>query len=462
MSDIENSQAKLLIDVIAGISAAGGLLFGYDTGIISAALLQITPQFHLDIGGQQIVTSAIIAGALVGCLGAAPLSDRGGRRRTVMVAAAIFILGTLVASLANGTWMLTAARFVLGLAVGAASQIVPLYISELAPAHRRGRLVGLFQLAVVCGLLVSFVTGYLLRHESWRLMFGLGIIPAVILLLGMAFLPNSPRWLAMQGDFEGARTVLRRVRESHHTAEEELQSIIDAHDRQDPWSELARPWVRPALVAAIGVALLCQLSGINAVLYYAPTIFSGAGFGQGSALLTSVAVGIAIIVATLFGNWAVEAIGRRALLLWFLPGASLCLLVLAELFHMQASGGTSHPWLMVTSLLGYAVLNVGSLSVTIWIIGAEVFPLSVRGKGMGLVAAAHWGADLLISMTTLSMVKGFGAGGTFLLFGLINALAYLFVLRFVPETRGLSLEEIEARLRAGTFLRTASGQQLGR
>ncbi|GAA4481381.1 sugar porter family MFS transporter [Gluconacetobacter asukensis] len=462
MNEIENSQAKLLINVIAGISAAGGLLFGYDTGIISAALLQITPQFHLDIGGQQIVTSAIIAGALVGCLGAAPLSDRGGRRRTVMVAAAIFILGTLVASLANGTWMLTAARFVLGLAVGAASQIVPLYISELAPAHRRGRLVGLFQLAVVCGLLVSFVTGYLLRHESWRLMFGLGIIPAVILLLGMAFLPNSPRWLAMQGDFEGARTVLRRVRESHHTAEEELQSIIDAHDRQEPWSELARPWIRPALVAAIGVALLCQLSGINAVLYYAPTIFSGAGFGQGSALLTSVAVGIAIIVATLFGNWAVEAIGRRALLLWFLPGASLCLLVLAELFHMQASGGTSHPWLMVASLLGYAVLNVGSLSVTIWIIGAEVFPLSVRGKGMGLAAAAHWGADLLISMTTLSMVQGFGAGGTFLLFGLINALAYLFVLRFVPETRGLSLEEIEGRLRAGTFLRTASGHQLGR
>ncbi|MFT8778394.1 MAG: MFS transporter, partial [Gluconacetobacter liquefaciens] len=205
----------------------------------------------------------------------------------------------------------------------------------------------------------------------------------------------------------------------------------------------------------------CQLSGINAVLYYAPTIFSGAGFGEGSALLTSVAVGVAIIVATLFGNWAVEAIGRRALLLWFLPGASLCLLVLAELFHMQATG-TSHPWLMVAALLGYAVLNVGSLSVTIWIIGAEVFPLSVRGKGMGLVAAAHWAADLLISLTTLSMVQSFGAGGTFLLFGLVNALAFLFVLRFVPETRGLSLEEIEGRLREGTFLRTASGHRLGR
>ncbi|MFW7269534.1 sugar porter family MFS transporter [Gluconacetobacter sp. Hr-1-5] len=461
MNEKENPQAKLLINVIAGISAAGGLLFGYDTGIISAALLQITPQFHLDIGGQQIVTSAIIAGALVGCMGAAPLSDRCGRRRTVMVAAAIFIIGTLVAALADSTRMLTVARFVLGLAVGAASQIVPLYISELAPAHRRGRLVGLFQFAVVFGILVSYIAGYLLRHESWRIMFGLGIIPAVILLLGMAFLPNSPRWLAMRGDFDGARTVLRRVRSSHHTAEQELQSIIDAHDRQAPWSELARPWIRPALVAAVGVALLCQLSGINAVLYYAPTIFSGAGFGEGSALLTSIAVGVAIIVATLFGNWAVEAIGRRALLLWFLPGASLCLLALAELFHMQAAGA-SHPWLMVAALLGYAVLNVGSLSVTIWIIGAEVFPLSVRGKGMGLVAAAHWAADLLISLTTLSMVQSFGAGGTFLLFGLVNALAFLFVLRFVPETRGLSLEEIEGRLREGTFLRTAGGHRLGR
>ncbi|ACI51174.1 sugar transporter [Gluconacetobacter diazotrophicus PA1 5] len=452
MNEKERPEANLIIDVIAGISAAGGLLFGYDTGIISAALLQIAPQFHLGIGGQQIVTSAIIAGALLGCLGAAPLSDRGGRRRTVMLAATVFIIGTAMASLAGSVWMLTLARFVLGLAVGAASQIVPLYISELAPARRRGRLVGMFQLAVVSGVLVSFIVGYLLRHDSWRVMFGLGAIPAVILLLGMAFLPNSPRWLAMRGDFEGARVVLRRVRGNHHVAERELQDIIDAHDRQAPWSELAKPWVRPALVASIGIGLLCQLSGINAVLYYAPTIFSGAGFGEGSALLTSVAVGVAMIVATLFGSWAVEAIGRRTLMLWMLPGASVALFILASLFHAGQPTGLQ-AWAMVASLLAYAILNVGSLSVTIWIVGAEIYPLSVRGKGMSLVAASHWGADLLISLTTLSMVQAFGAGGTFMLFGVVNALAFLFVLRYVPETRGRSLEEIEASLRDGTFVR---------
>ncbi|WP_342628049.1 sugar porter family MFS transporter [Nguyenibacter vanlangensis] len=452
MKQENRSNANLIVDVIAGISAAGGLLFGYDTGIISAALLQIAPQFHLGIAGQQIVTSAIIAGALLGCMGSAPLSDWGGRRRTVMAAACVFIVGTALASLANNVVMLTLARFVLGLAVGAASQIVPLYISELAPAARRGRLVGMFQLAVVSGILVSFITGYVLRHESWRLMFGLGIIPAVVLLLGMAFLPNSPRWLAMRGDFEGARGVLRRVRPTHNMAERELQDIIDAHDRQAPWSELGKPWIRPALVASVGVALLCQLSGINAVLYYAPTIFSGAGFGQGSALLTSVAVGVAMIAATLIGNWAVEAIGRRALMLRLLPGASVALFVLAVLFQSGRTDGL-HAWLMVVALLAYAVLNVGSLSVAIWIVGAEVYPLSVRSKGTSLVAASHWGADLLISLTTLSLVQSVGAGGTFLLFGAINALAFLFVLRFVPETRGRSLEEIEASLREGSFAR---------
>ncbi|MBB2189046.1 sugar porter family MFS transporter [Gluconacetobacter azotocaptans] len=450
MNELDRPESNLIVDVVAGISAAGGLLFGYDTGIISAALLQISQQFHLGTGGQQIVTSAIIAGALLGCMGAAPLSDRGGRRRTVMVAAAVFIVGTIMASLANTIWLLTLARFVLGLAVGAASQIVPVYISELAPARRRGRLVGMFQLAVVTGVLISFIAGYLLRHDSWRIMFALGAVPAVVLLLGMAFLPNSPRWLAMRGDFEGARAVLRRVRGSHRRAERELQEIIDAHDVQAPWSELAQPWVRPALVAAVGIGLLCQLTGINAVLYYAPTIFSGAGFGESSALLTSVAVGVAMIVATLFGSWAVEVIGRRTLMLWLLPGASLALFVLAALFHLGATTGPN-AWMMVVALLAYAVLNVGSLSVTIWIVGAEVFPLSCRGKGMSLVAAAHWGADLLISLTTLSMVQAFGAGGTFLLFACVNAFAFFFVLRYVPETRGRSLEEIEDRLRRGVF-----------
>ncbi|OUJ16055.1 sugar porter family MFS transporter [Acetobacter sp. DsW_063] len=441
---------SLLVGVIAVVAATGGLLFGYDTGIISAALLQITHVFSLSVPGQQIVTAAIVAGALVGCVGAAPFSDRFGRRRTIMLAAAIFLAGTIGAAAAPDTTVLTLSRFVLGLAVGASSQIVPVYIAEIVPANRRGRLVVLFQMAVVTGITVSFVAGYFLRDHSWRLMFGLGAIPAVVLLVGMLFLPNSPRWSALRGDFPAARAVLRQVRSTNDEAERELTEIINAHDAEAGWKELAKPWLRPAIVASVGVALLCQLTGINAVLYYAPTIFSGVGFGEGSALLASIPIGFAMVVATVFGSWAVDSWGRRKLMLVFLPFAALSLVVLGFVFMMGATQG-ANPWVAVGALVAYAIFNAGSLSVAIWLIGAEVYPLSVRSKGMSLVAASHWGADLIVSLVTLSLIQFMGPSGTFWLFAGVNAAAAVFVYFCVPETRGRSLEEIEASLREHRF-----------
>ncbi|GBQ68333.1 major facilitator superfamily sugar transporter [Ameyamaea chiangmaiensis NBRC 103196] len=440
-----------LVNFIAGIAATGGLLFGYDTGIISAALLQITREFSLGTMGQQIVTSAIIAGAFVGCISAAPLSDWKGRRRMIILAAAIFLTGTAIAALAHSVVVLTLARFILGLAVGASSQIVPIYIAEVAPSSRRGRLVVLFQLAVVSGVFISFIAGYLLRNHSWRVMFGLGAVPALFLLFGMVFLPNSPRWVAMKGDIHGAREILRKVRSTRQAAERELAEIIDAHDVQAPWSELRKPWVRPALIASVGVGLLCQLTGINAVLYYAPTIFAGVGFGENSALLTSVAIGVAMIIATVFGSWAVDVIGRRKLMLCMIPGAGISLALLAGILTLNSNPSGAAGWVMIAAVVGYAIFNVGSLSVAVWLVGAEVYPLSCRGKGMSLVAASHWGADLVISLTTLSFVEAMGAAGAFWLFAAINIAAFFFVLRYVPETRGRSLEEIEASLRNGTF-----------
>jgi len=449
-TDASDADGTMLVNFIAGIAATGGLLFGYDTGIISAALLQITQEFHLATIGQQIVTSAIIAGALVGCLSAAPLSDWKGRRRMIILAAAVFIVGTAVASLAHSVTILTAARFILGLAVGASSQIVPVYIAEVAPSSRRGSLVVMFQLAVVSGVFISFIAGYLLRNDSWRIMFALGAIPALFLLFGMIFLPNSPRWMAMKGEIQAAREILTKVRATRAAAERELREIIDAHDVQAPWSELAKPWVRPALVASVGVGLLCQLTGINAVLYYAPTIFKAVGFGENSALLTSVAIGVAMIVATVFGSWAVEVIGRRRLMLCLLPGAAISLAVLAGILSLGTPTGI-YAWVMIVAVVGYAIFNVGSLSVAIWLVGAEVYPLSCRGKGMSLVAASHWGADLIVSLTTLSMVEAMGAAGAFWMFAGVNLFAFFFVWRYVPETRGLTLEAIEAKLRSGTF-----------
>ncbi|MGY6769842.1 sugar porter family MFS transporter [Komagataeibacter sp. NFXK3] len=439
-----------IVNLIAGVAATGGLLFGYDTGIISAALLQITPAFSLGTLGQQVVTSAIVAGALAGCLMAAPLSDRLGRRYMIMFAALVFIVGTLVASFAPSVGVLVAARFILGLAVGMCSQIVPVYIAEIAPREKRGQMVVLFQLAVVTGILVSFIVGYLFRAQSWRLMFGLGVIPAVILLAGMSFLPRSPRWLAMKGRLESAFDVLQRLRRDPVAARAELDAIVAMHDEQAPWSALLQPWVRPAVVASVGVALFCQITGINAVLYYAPTIFAGVGFGEGSALLTSIAIGVAMVISTAFGSWAVDAWGRRRLLLRLVPGAAVSLMVLGAMFAQGATHGIN-TWITAAAVVCYAIFNVGSLSVAIWLVGAEVYPLSCRSKGMSLVAATHWTADLLISLTTLSLVQALGAAGTFWMYAGLNVLAFVFIWRYVPETRGRSLEEIETALKAGAF-----------
>lgn len=441
---------SLIVGIIAVVAAMGGLLFGYDTGIISAALLQITHDFSLSVMGQQIVTSAIIAGALFGCLGAAPVSDRYGRRITIMVAAAVFIVGTAGATMAHSVPFLTFSRFILGLAVGASSQIVPIYIAEIVPADRRGQLVVLFQMAVVFGVTISFIAGYLLRDHSWRLMFALGAIPAILLLVGMIFLPNSPRWMSMRGDVPGARKVLRLVRSSDKAAERELKSILEAQTDQAAWPEVFRPWLRPAIVAAVGVALLTQITGINAVLYYAPTIFASVGFGQGSAILASIPIGVAMIIATMFGSRAVDTWGRRTLMLRLLPFSALSLAVLATVFMTGATQGAG-PWIAVAALVAYAIFNAGSLSVAIWLIGAEVFPQPVRSKGMSLVSGSHWAADLLVSLTTLSLIEAIGPAGTFWLFAAINALAVLFVWKYVPETKGRSLEEIEASLREHRF-----------
>lgn len=441
-----------MVSVVAGVAALGGLLFGYDTGIIGSALLYITREFKLSTLEAQLVTSAIIAGALLGCMGAGPLSDRIGRRLTVMLAGIVFAAGSVGAALAGNVEILILARFVLGLAVGGASQIVPVYIAELAPPARRGGLVVLFQLAVVGGITISYIVGYgLSGGESWRLMLALGAIPAVILLLGMIPLPESPRWLALQGRDDEARRVLTRLRTDEAQAAKELEEIGQAKSLpKGGWKELGAPWLRPALIAAVGIALFCQITGVNAVLYYAPTIFAAAGFGDQTALLTSIGIGVFMTASTMFGLYAVDKWGRRPLLVWMLPGAVVSLIVLGAMF----AGGEPQGWRQVVailSIIGYVIFNVGSLSVAIWLVGSEVFPLAVRGKGAALVALTHWSADLLVSLTTLSLTQGLGTGWTFWLFALINLLAWLFVLRFVPETRGQSLERIEQALRNGRF-----------
>ncbi|MFF0628579.1 sugar porter family MFS transporter [Streptomyces sp. NPDC004296] len=447
----DRSHGRSLV-TIAVVSALGGLLFGYDTGIISGALPTIADDFGLADAGKELVTSAILVGAILGACLSSRIAERLGRRQAVIWAAAIFSTGAVLAAIAPEVWTLGIARLILGLAVGLASQAVPLYVAELAPPTRRGGLVVAFQLAITLGILAAYLSGYLLS-ESWRWMFGLGLLPAVALLIGMSALPESPRWLFTHRGPEAARAVLARVRPDSSAVEAELGRLAEtaAEAGERGLRALRARWMRPALIAGIGLAVASQVTGINAIIYYAPTILGDSGFGRSAAMLTTVGVGVVNFLMVALGIWLVDRIGRRRLLLVLLPGAVVCLAALAAVFMNGQTPQGGSRWIVVLGVLGYIAFNGGSLSVVVWLAGPEMFPLKVRAVAVGVSTFAVWFVDLIVSLTTLSLTSSLGVSGTFWLYAAINALAFLFVFRCVPETRGRSLEDIEGALRTGTF-----------
>ncbi|MCH6159421.1 sugar porter family MFS transporter [Streptomyces marispadix] len=438
-----------LLYAVAAISALGGLLFGYDTGIISSALLDLGRDLQLSSRAQEIVVSAILVGAMAGAPVSGTLVARHGRKPVVTGVAVLFAAGAVAAAVAPGTGTLIAARFVLGLAVGAASNTVPVYIAETAPAAIRGRLMVLFQLMVAIGQLISYLVGYALAGPGgWRWMFALAAVPAVVLVLGMLPLPESPRWLVGQGRTEEAAGVLRRLRRPGSDIAGEIADIqaVRTEERGAGWRALRGSWVRPALVVALGIAAFSQLTGINAMVYYAPKLLTDAGFGDSTALLTGVGIGVMLVAAGIAGTLLVDRTGRRRLLLWLLPGSGLAMAVLALAF-LGSGGSGAQKWTVIIALFAYIFLNGAGMQAVVWLIGPEVLPLAVRGPAMSVATTAVWGFDLLIALTALTAVDTFGRTATFLVYALMNAACWVFVLRRVPETRGRTLEEIEQALR---------------
>ncbi|MGI9050984.1 MAG: sugar porter family MFS transporter [Rubrobacteraceae bacterium] len=447
-STAESSNTNPFVYVVAAISALGGLLFGYDTGIIASALIFISKAFGLSSFAKEVVVSAILVGAIVGAILGGLLADRFGRRRIVITVAIIFAIGAVWAALSPSVGSLVASRFVLGLSVGGASSMVPVYIAELAPAKIRGGLVVLFQLMVAIGELISYLVGYALAGPGgWRWMFALAVIPAAILLVGMLFLPESPRWLMKRGLTDAARSVLRRVRSDEKSVEDEINDIreVERQEEAGSWRDLRRPWVRPALVVGLGIAMFSQITGINAMVYYAPTILSSAGFGNSVALLTGVGVGALLVIGAAAGTLLVDRIGRRNILLFLLPGAALSMGVLGLAFLAPDRTGTVG-WIVVISLLAYIAFNGASIQVCVWLIPSEIFPLSVRGPAMSLSTVFVWGFDLLVALTALSLIKAIGTTSVFWLYGLMNLVCWVFVYFLLPEPKGHSLEEIEIAL----------------
>jgi sugar porter (SP) family MFS transporter len=438
--------------LVAAIASLGGLLFGYDTGVISGALLFIKQDFDLGATMQGVTTGVVLVGATAGAAVGGTLADRHGRKTVIIGVAALFVLGALLSALAPTLWVLIAARAIVGLAIGVASMLTPLYLAEMAPAEKRGAVVSLNQFCITLGILFSYIVDYALADavDGWRWMLGLGLVPGVVLGIGMALLPESPRWLLGRGRAGEAEAALRTLRGTGDVTPElrGLREDLRADGVAAPaWSVLLRKGARKPLVIGVGLAVFQQITGINTVIYYAPTIFQQAGLGSASAaILATAGVGVVNVLMTVVAIKLMDKSGRRKLLLTGLAIMGAMLLVLALAF----SGGQSRLLGAVTALAlaayvgGFAI----GLGPIFWLMISEIFPFAARGRGMGVASVANWGSNLVVTLVFLDLIRLLGPALTFLLFAVLTVAAFVFAFALVPETNGRTLEEIEADLGA--------------
>jgi sugar porter (SP) family MFS transporter len=445
-------RARRNVVLTAAIAGLGGLLFGYDTGVIAGALLFIKTDFDLGSFAQGVVVAAVPIGAVAGAAIAGPAADTYGRRLMILVAAAVFIAGALASAAAPGVEILVIARVVIGVAIGLASAAAPVYISEVAPPESRGRLVSFFQLAVTIGILVAYLVGLAFDGiEGWRWMLGLGCVPALALAFGMLRMPQSPRWLVMTGDDFAARATLARIRvDDPDTIDLEIAEIRDSIDEKPgQWSELLQPVVKAALVVGVGLAILQQVTGINTVIYYAPTIveFTGLDSSAGS-ILAAVGVGIINVAFTLLALRLLDRTGRRTLLFIGVSGMTISLFALGGAFKIAGGGSTLASVIAIASLMAYVASFAISLGPIFWLLNAEIYPLSVRSKAAGIGTMANWTFNFIVSLTFLLLIEALGRSGAFWFYGGVGILTLLFCWKLVPETKGKRLEEVQAYFEA--------------
>jgi sugar porter (SP) family MFS transporter len=440
--------------VVASVAALGGLLFGYDTGVISGALLFIGEDFELNPFLEGFIVSSLLLGAMVGAGVSGGLSDRLGRRTIILVAAVVFAVGSIGAGLAPSVVVLVIFRFVLGLGVGTASALVPAYISESAPTDVRGSLSSLFQLAITIGILLAYlVNAAFAPAEIWRWPLALAVAPAAVLFVGMYFMPETPRWLVSKGREDEARRVLGRTR-TEEEVEDEIQDIRQAERQergQAGYGELLAPWVRPALVVGIGLAVFQQFVGINTVIYYAPTIIASTGLENVASTLATVGVGLVNVIMTVVAILVIDRVGRKPLLLVGLVGMVVSLGIIGAAFLLPALSGAAS-WITLVGLMLYVAAFAVSFGPLLWVMLPEIFPLKARGAGAGVSALANWGANFVVAQAFLPLVALIGETAVFWMLAGICVLAALFIHFLVPETRGRSLETIETELRERTSI----------
>ena len=438
------------------IATLGGFLFGYDTGVINGALPFMQVDLALTPFTEGLITSSLLFGAAFGALAAGQLADRFGRRRLLMVLAVVFLAGALGTAVAPSIAVMVVARVVLGLAVGGASAVVPMFLSELAPAARRGQMVTRDQLMIVTGQLAAFTTNAVIgnvwgeENHIWRWMLAVASIPAIALWIGMKFVPESPRWLAAQGRYPQMMAVLQKIRSSEDAqAEYDDVRALASHEttRRGSFKDFAEPWLFRVLLIGMGMSVVQQITGVNAIVYYGTQILADAGFGTEAALTANIANGVVSVAAAILGIWLLGKVGRRPMLITGLIGTSSTLLLIG-VASLTMAEGTARGFVVLSLTVAFLAFQQGSISPVTWLMIAEIFPLRVRGLGMGLSVFVQWMANFAVGFSFPMLMAGLGISSTFFIFVGLGLCAILFVRRFMPETQGKSLEQLETELKA--------------
>jgi len=441
------AHRKRHLAVAVSVAALGGLLFGYDTGIIASAQLYFVPEFGLSSTMQEVAVASLLAGAVVGVLIGGPVTDRFGRKKTLGVVAAVFIVGSVVSALAPDVEVLIGARALLGLCIGASSLAVPSYIAEISPPAIRGRLVSMNQMLVMSGIFIAYLVGFAFEStKGWRWMLGIGVVPATLMLIGIPFIVESPRWLLDHGRPDQARSVMTRLLPPE-VIDQQMQEITEATQAEEhiSYRYLLNRSMRPAILLGVVVAATNQLVGVNAILYYTPTLLRRAGLGDSASLISTVGLGAAGVIFTLGALLSIDKLGRRPLLLSGTAGVTVLLVLIGALYQLPSTVAVNVA--LVAALVAYEAVFSASLGIAIWLINSEIFPTAVRAKAAGFGTITHWGLDFIISITVLTLISAITPSGLFWVFAVFGGLGFAYLYRNLPETRGRTLEDIETALR---------------
>ena len=450
----QQKDPKKFLKLITIVSTFGGLLFGYDTGVINGSLpfMAEKDQLNLSPFTEGLVASSLVLGAAFGSIFGGRLADTKGRRRVILYLAILFFFSAAGCVIAPNTSVMIGLRFLLGLAVGGSSVVIPSYLAEMAPSDKRGRLVTQNELMIVTGQFLAYIFNALLGNifgdtgHVWRYMLVIATLPAVALWIGVLILPESPRWLASKGRWQEALKTLNSIRKESITQQEmkEIRANLAAEQKQQKMSfrELGIPWIRRIVLLGIVLGSVSQLVGINSIMYYGTQILENAGFGTKTALIANVANGLIAVIAVIVGMSLLNKVNRRPMLLTGLVGVTVALISIGTSAHFLEDSEIL-PYIVLSMTVLYLAFFQGAIAPLVWLILAEIFPMRLRGVGMGLAVLFLWLCNFLVGLFFPMLLAGIGLSATFFLFALFAISGLIFVVKKLPETRGLTLEEIE-------------------